>query len=86
MPMLSGIIWPIEAMPVWLQHISVILPMTLPAQSIRAIMGRGMYHPSYTIDSLYENNMASSWKLYSCFKLWYSNNNCSVQIHKLICC
>ena len=46
MPMLSGIIWPIEAMPVWLQHISVILPMTLPAQSIRAIMGRGMYHPS----------------------------------------
>ncbi|XP_055866899.1 ABC transporter G family member 20-like isoform X2 [Biomphalaria glabrata] len=37
----SGIIWPIEAMPQWMKHISLILPLTYPTNAARAIMGKG---------------------------------------------
>jgi ABC-type multidrug transport system ATPase subunit/ABC-type multidrug transport system permease subunit len=39
--LLSGIIWPIEAIPVPLNYISYILPTTWSAESGRSIMGRG---------------------------------------------
>ncbi|KAI8779585.1 ABC transporter G member 20, partial [Biomphalaria glabrata] len=35
------IIWPIEAMPQWMKHISLILPLTYPTNAARAIMGKG---------------------------------------------
>lgn len=39
--LLSGIIWPLEAMPTWLQYISYCLPMTFAAESMRSILSRG---------------------------------------------
>lgn len=39
--LLSGVIWPLEGMPVFLRYISYCLPTTTPAESMRAIMGRG---------------------------------------------
>lgn len=43
----SGIIWPIQAVPKWLMYISDALPLTLPTDALRFIMGRGwgMAHP-----------------------------------------
>ncbi|OWF47833.1 ABC transporter G family member 20 [Mizuhopecten yessoensis] len=41
MLLLSGIIWPVEAMPQWLRYISVCLPMTYGADAMRAILSRG---------------------------------------------
>ena len=37
----TGVIWPLEGMPKWLQYISAALPATYPAEAMRAIMGRG---------------------------------------------
>ena len=37
----AGVIWPLEGMPVFLRYISYCLPTTTPAESMRAIMGRG---------------------------------------------
>ncbi|XP_071477334.1 ABC transporter G family member 20-like [Diadema antillarum] len=39
--LLSGVVWPIEAMPIPLYYIALCLPQTLPAESLRAILGRG---------------------------------------------
>lgn len=39
--LLSGIIWPLQGEPTWLQYISYILPTTWAAGSMRAMMGRG---------------------------------------------
>ncbi|XP_060081925.1 ABC transporter G family member 20-like [Ylistrum balloti] len=41
MLLLSGIIWPVEAMPHWLHYISICLPMTYGADAMRAILSRG---------------------------------------------
>jgi ABC-type multidrug transport system permease subunit len=38
---LSGVLWPLEGMPTVLRYIGSILPMTYPAQAMRAAMGRG---------------------------------------------
>jgi ABC-type multidrug transport system permease subunit len=46
----TGVMWPFEGMPTWLQYISGILPATYPAQAMRAIMGRGTYN--YTMQNL----------------------------------
>ncbi|XP_071477333.1 ABC transporter G family member 20-like [Diadema antillarum] len=39
--LLSGVVWPIEAMPTPLYYIALCLPQTLPAESLRALLGRG---------------------------------------------
>ncbi|XP_074652584.1 ABC transporter G family member 20-like isoform X2 [Tubulanus polymorphus] len=39
--LISGIIWPIEAIPTWLRYISYGLPITFPAEAMRCILGRG---------------------------------------------
>ncbi|XP_049823696.1 ABC transporter G family member 20 isoform X3 [Aethina tumida] len=39
--LLSGIIWPIEGMPMFLRGISTFLPLTLATSSLRAMMTRG---------------------------------------------
>lgn len=39
--LLSGVIWPIEGMPVFLRKISLFLPATCPTAALRAIMTRG---------------------------------------------
>lgn len=36
-----GVLWPLEGMPTALRYIGSILPMTYPAQAMRAAMGRG---------------------------------------------
>ena len=36
--LMSGIIWPIEAQPVWLKSISSYLPLTYASESFRAIL------------------------------------------------
>ncbi|KAI1295551.1 ABC transporter G family member 20 [Halotydeus destructor] len=38
---LSGIIWPIEAMPYWIRWFSYIQPQTLPTESLRHVLSRG---------------------------------------------
>lgn len=48
--LLSGIIWPLEAIPTGLQYISKILPMTYATEAMRCIMSRGWdmsYFPVY---------------------------------------
>lgn len=48
--LLSGIIWPLEAIPTSLQYISKILPMTYATEAMRCIMSRGWdltYFPVY---------------------------------------
>ena len=39
--LLSGIIWPLEAVPVWLRSISYSFPTTLTANALRSIVTRG---------------------------------------------
>jgi ABC-type multidrug transport system permease subunit len=39
--LLSGVIWPIEGMPVVLRYISYCLPTTYAAEAMRSIMERG---------------------------------------------
>lgn len=39
--LLSGVIWPIEGMPLVLRYISTFLPLTLATTSLRAMMTRG---------------------------------------------
>ncbi|XP_063959857.1 ABC transporter G family member 20-like [Lytechinus pictus] len=39
--LLSGVVWPIQAMPEPLYYIALVLPQTLSAEGIRAILGRG---------------------------------------------
>ncbi|KAI0241754.1 ABC transporter G family member 20 [Lamellibrachia satsuma] len=39
--LLSGIIWPIESMPLWLRYIGYCLPMTFAAEALRSILARG---------------------------------------------
>jgi len=39
--LLSGVIWPIEAIPEWLRYISYALPTTWAAESMRSVMLRG---------------------------------------------
>lgn len=41
MLLLSGIIWPLEAIPEWMRYISKCLPMTYGSQAMRAILSRG---------------------------------------------
>lgn len=41
MLLLSGIIWPLEAIPEWMRYISMCLPMTYGSQAMRAILSRG---------------------------------------------
>jgi ABC-type uncharacterized transport system permease subunit len=49
----SGIIWPIQAVPEWLMYISEALPLTIPTNTLRFIMGRG----EQLIDDSSINNM-----------------------------
>ncbi|CAH1797733.1 unnamed protein product, partial [Owenia fusiformis] len=39
--LLSGIIWPVESMPIWLRYVSMALPMTYPAEAMRCVLSRG---------------------------------------------
>ena len=39
----TGVLWPLEGMPVVLRYLGSILPMTYPAQAMRAAMGRGIH-------------------------------------------
>lgn len=39
--LLSGVIWPIEGMPIVLKYISLVLPLTLATSSLRSILTRG---------------------------------------------
>jgi len=41
--LLSGVIWPVEGMPLVLQYISACLPLTLATTSLRSILTRGWY-------------------------------------------
>ena len=45
---ISGILWPFEALPYWIRPISYIQPSTIPTESIRSILARGLSitHPS----------------------------------------
>jgi len=38
---LSGIIWPLEAMPYWIRWFSYIQPQTLPTETLRHVLSRG---------------------------------------------
>lgn len=39
--LLSGILWPVEALPEWIQPVSYALPTTWTAEAFRSIMIRG---------------------------------------------
>jgi ABC-type multidrug transport system permease subunit len=39
--LLSGIIWPIEGMPVFLQYLALLLPQTYACEAMRSVLSRG---------------------------------------------
>ena len=39
--LLSGVIWPMEGMPVYLRYVSYILPQTYAIESLRSVFARG---------------------------------------------
>ena len=39
--LLSGVLWPMEGMPVYLRYVSYFLPQTYAVESLRNIFGRG---------------------------------------------
>merc|ERR1719412_3254344 len=39
--LLSGIIWPLEGMPMYLRYISYVLPQTFACEALRGILSRG---------------------------------------------
>lgn len=41
MLILSGIIWPLEAIPEWLRYVSICLPQTYAAEAMRCVLSRG---------------------------------------------
>ena len=41
--MYVGVLWPLEGMPTVLRYLGSVLPMTYPAQAMRAAMGRGRH-------------------------------------------
>jgi ABC-type multidrug transport system permease subunit len=44
--LLSGTVWPVQAMPTFMRYVSYILPQTIPIESMRYILSRG-WDPSY---------------------------------------
>lgn len=44
--LMSGTVWPVQAMPAAMKYISYILPQTIPIESMRYILSRG-WDPSY---------------------------------------
>ncbi|XP_060578520.1 ABC transporter G family member 20-like isoform X2 [Ruditapes philippinarum] len=40
--LISGILWPIEAMPIWLRYVSYVSPMTFACEAMRCILARGL--------------------------------------------
>ncbi|XP_067949252.1 ABC transporter G family member 23-like [Watersipora subatra] len=51
--LISGILWPIESMPQWLQYIAIWLPLTLPVKGLRSVLGRGWGFEHYDVWSGY---------------------------------
>ena len=47
--LLSGMIWPIQGMPYFLQIISYFLPQTMAIQSMRSIISRGLGITSWQV-------------------------------------
>ena len=44
--LLSGTVWPVQAMPTAMRYVSYLLPQTIPIESMRYILSRG-WDPSY---------------------------------------
>lgn len=44
MLLMNGIIWPIEAQPVWLKFISQFLPLTYATEAFRSILEKGNHN------------------------------------------
>ena len=47
--LLSGILWPVQALPNWLQPVSWVLPSTWTAEACRSIMIRGWGLESHSV-------------------------------------
>merc|ERR1719411_684020 len=50
--LLAGVLWPPQAMPVWLQWISVCLPLTPPTHLISSLILRSTASPGLVIRSI----------------------------------
>ena len=44
--LMSGTVWPVQAMPAAMKYLSYVLPQTIPIESMRYILSRG-WDPSY---------------------------------------
>ena len=44
--LMSGTVWPVQAMPAVMKYVSYVLPQTIPIESMRYILSRG-WDPSY---------------------------------------
>lgn len=49
--LLSGTVWPTQAMPIYIRYFSYLLPQTIPIEAMRYILSRG-WDPSYGIVAL----------------------------------
>lgn len=47
--LLSGILWPIEAIPTWLRYISYCSPLTFAVEAVRCILARGLDIAFYAV-------------------------------------
>jgi len=58
---LSGALWPLESLPVWLKETGRFLPTTIPTESLRSVLTRGL---DYTHPLVYAGFVISTmWSI-----------------------
>lgn len=61
-PRVAGILWPLEGIPKVIRYFSYLMPLTLPADSLRSVMskGWGLTHPNVLMGLL----VNTSWTIF----------------------
>lgn len=72
--LLSGILWPVQALPTWIQPLSWVLPTTWTAEAFRSIMLRGWGLESTAVQIAFAYNLA-----FALFALFIASRSLKVQ-------
>jgi ABC-2 type transport system permease protein len=72
--LLSGILWPVQALPTWIQPLSWVLPTTWTAEAFRSIMLRGWGLESTAVQIAFAYNFA-----FALFALFIASRSLKVQ-------
>ncbi len=72
--LLSGILWPVQALPTWIKPLSWVLPTTWTAEAFRSIMLRGWGLESTAVQIAFAYNLAFAF-----FALFIASRSLKVQ-------